>query len=198
MVESWDEVYSSEGNNHKNIYPDVEIIRFLAKNFPLSNCSKKILDLGCGWGNNLNLLKDKKFDYYGIDYSKVAVNHCKKVHKNVYHGDISKMLFEDNYFDAAFDRCSIQHNAFDKIKLISKEIYRVLKPGGLFYSTIVSSRSPNYDFETTYFNKSMLASVFSMFKIIELDFMKNSFSNENILSSHWCILLKKPVMELRA
>ena len=69
MVESWDEVYSSEGNNHKNIYPDVEIIRFLAKNFPLSNRSKKILDLGCGWGNNLNLLKDKKFDYYGIDYS---------------------------------------------------------------------------------------------------------------------------------
>ena len=40
----------------------------------------KILDLGCGKGNNLKFYQDKGFSYLGVVFSESAIEHWKKNH----------------------------------------------------------------------------------------------------------------------
>ena len=49
------------------------IILSLQKNFK----NKKILDIGCGWGQCLLYLQKKGFDCYGLDPSDKVINYCK-------------------------------------------------------------------------------------------------------------------------
>ena len=56
----WENSYSSETLQNKYEYPSEEIINFLMHKYSYLNdrSNINILELGCGWGNNLKFLKD--------------------------------------------------------------------------------------------------------------------------------------------
>lgn len=64
-----------------NLYPDENVVRFLAKNFAdkETNSNKKALDIGFGTGRHLKLLQDYNFQIFGIDYSEKS---CETARKN--------------------------------------------------------------------------------------------------------------------
>ena len=54
----WEEVYSDDSIFHKNEFPSELVIQFVRRNYtsqiaPTSRGRVKALDIGCGWGNNL-------------------------------------------------------------------------------------------------------------------------------------------------
>lgn len=64
--------------------------------------SAKVLDLGCGSGNLLKLLKDKKnIQGIGVEINEENVINCIEKGLSVFQGDIDEGLkeFEDNSFD---------------------------------------------------------------------------------------------------
>lgn len=191
--EEWEKTYSSNNFHNKNEYPDTELVTFLMNNFgKIKDKSKiKILDLGCGWGNNLSFLKEKGFDYYGIDFCKTAVEQCKKYFKNILCGDISNLPYEDNFFDCVFDRCSIQHNSFKKQKKIILEVKRVIKKGGKFFSILISETTKPFDFETSYLNEEKVRELFSIFKTYTLDYTIRTFNNQKDSTKWWNIVMIK-------
>ena len=136
----WEKIYKRNDHRHKNMYPCTDVISFIMKNYGhiQDKHSVSILELGCGWGNNLYFLNDMGFDYYGIDYSHIAVDHCMNHFNNVLYGDFVKIPFNDGFFDCVFDRMSVMYNSKDKIIKIFDEIDRVLKPGGCFMSVLAS------------------------------------------------------------
>lgn len=100
----------------------------------------KILDLGCGTGDILALLKKLGWDVYGIDIDKEAVKIAKsRGLKNVRLGTYEDVnAYPDRYFDAIRLYHVIEHvdNPFLCLKLLHKKV----KIGGtIFLST------PNFD-----------------------------------------------------
>ena len=192
IINQWEEIYNNSSISHKNKYPHTDIVSFIMKNFGnVEDRSKiRILELGCGWGNNLAFLQNEGFDYYGIDFAKPAVDHCKSFFSNVLCGDMSCMPYEDDYFECIFDRMSIQHNTKEDIELTFNEVFRTLKPGGQFFS-ITTSRA-NYDLYTTYLPKEtlqlMLSKYTNQIKIIEV-LKKNA---EEVISKLNIAIAKNP------
>lgn len=100
-----------------------------------------ILDIGCGGGKNIaRMLKQVPnghvtgLDYSGVSVLKSLLVNAKAVQKGrvrILEGGVSQMPFADNGFDivTAFETIyfwpDLQHDF--------AEVYRVLKPGGLFF-----------------------------------------------------------------
>jgi ubiquinone/menaquinone biosynthesis C-methylase UbiE len=143
---SWDNIWEQVfKENPWGKYPSESLIRFIATNFYKSNRSEiKILEVGCGTGANIWYISREGFSAYGIDGSKTAIEIAKKrleeenLHANLIVGDIIKLPYEDNFFDAVIDVECLYANNFENTKIILNEISRVLKKNGLFYSRTFS------------------------------------------------------------
>ena len=89
----------------------------------------KFIELGCGRGEFLKGFSELGLECYGLDKSGYAEKVCKNA--KIFKNDIlkEKIPVEDNYFDFVYSKSFIEH--FYYPEEVFKEIYRVLKPGGV-------------------------------------------------------------------
>jgi len=99
----------------------------------LKNKTGNILDLGSGAGRHL--IKIKKGKMYLVDFSKEMIKFAKKRarEKNIdaefFVSNLTKLPFEENYFDSAICISSLHCIKGEKNREKTiKELYRVLKP----------------------------------------------------------------------
>lgn len=104
----------------------------------LENVSGKVLDVGCGVGDFCEAINFYRPDLevYGIDISKKAINVARVRVKKAKFGisDAQDLPFKNESFDAVLCFDLIEHVRYPE-KVI-EEIYRVLKPKGIFQSHI--------------------------------------------------------------
>jgi len=132
-----------------NRYPYDLVVSIVARKFfniPKEKRKKiKVLDLGCGAGNNAKFLSENGFNVYGIDWSKSAIEICKErfqkwnLKGSFIQGDFNKLPYQNNFFDLVIDRESLYANYFSEIKKTIKEIYKKLKKDGYFISFIYNT-----------------------------------------------------------
>lgn len=127
-------------------YPNEELVRFIGGNFfsiPHQKRKKiKILEVGCGQGANLWFLAKENFDVYGIDFSPSAIKKAKKYLENEWGirsvklsiGDIRDLRFKGETFDVVIDCATIWCISYSEHKGVYENIFRILKPKGLFWS----------------------------------------------------------------
>lgn len=187
FVKEWDSAYSSEGTRHKNKYPSEMVVSWVLKNYNVSNKKTyRVLDIGCGWGNNLKFLIENGFDAYGVEQSTVACEYLKEYYpEKIIHGSISDLPFESNFFHFLIDRNSIQHNKKKYIRIILRECKRVLKRNGRILSLI--SKTANNDFSCSKFNERELIDLFSDFKNLKVDIQRTTFNNKTSSNSNFII-----------
>jgi|TARA_Y100000310_G_C20564006_1_gene754536 ubiquinone/menaquinone biosynthesis C-methylase UbiE len=109
------------------VRPDKEVIDFLKDKIG------NILDLACGSGRNFIKINGT---IYGVDFSKKMLEYAKKHAKEegisveFKKTDITKLPFEDNFFDSAIFVRSLHciETEEGREKALS-ELFRVLKPG---------------------------------------------------------------------
>lgn len=111
----------------------------------------KILDVATGTGDlAINLAKTEASEIIGLDISngmlevgkhKIANKKLDQVISMV-QGDSENLPFEDNYFDAITVAFGVRN--FENLEKGLSEIYRVLKPGGIFVvlETSIPTRTP--------------------------------------------------------
>ena len=191
MRNDWEEVYSADTFRNKNEYPSGEVVSFIMRNYGALGHKELIhvLDMGCGWGNNLKFLKDKGFCGVGVDISKTAVQHCKSSGYTASVCDFSKLPFSDSSFDIVFDRQAIQHNTINNIKKTLSEVKRVLKKGGVFFSIMISEA--DYDVDTTYITEKKAQKLLTDFKIISIDKQSRTYDNQKIKNESLIIHVQK-------
>lgn len=103
---------------------------------------KKILDLGCGVGRNMVPLIEDGFELSGVDESKEAIKILKSKLKNkslvakLKNSKFQNLYFADNYFDAIISVQTLNHGYEADIIQGFKELFRVLKPGGIIFITL--------------------------------------------------------------
>lgn len=97
--------------------------------------SKRILDLGCGLGSQIDYLSKNAFEYFALDPKKDVIDLLKKKYQNrknlfpeVGYGESLK--FKDNYFETVLMIMSFHEIPIQNQYNVLKEIIRVLKQTG--------------------------------------------------------------------
>jgi 2-polyprenyl-3-methyl-5-hydroxy-6-metoxy-1,4-benzoquinol methylase len=106
----------------------------------------KILDVGCGDGFHLNLLRkygEKSWTVEGIDMDKRAIEMAEKSGLVVHQGSVESIDLPANTYDLAFTIQTIEH--VEKPDEVLKGIYKLLKPGGRL--VIVTDNTDSLDFK---------------------------------------------------
>jgi len=139
----WEQIHS---NRSWGKYPNEEFVRFIGRNYfkiPFKDRKEiKILEIGCGQGSNLWFLAKEGFDVYGIDISPSAIKKAQQNLEDEWNIDSVKLdvqnmknlKFNKETFDVVFDVFSIAYASFIEIKDIYKNIFKILKNSGKFWS----------------------------------------------------------------
>jgi tellurite methyltransferase len=109
----------------------------------------RILDSGCGSGRNLVYLLREGYDVYAVDSDAQAVNRVRSLARmlapalpesNFRVEAVEHMSFEDGCADVVVSS-AVLHFARDdgQFEAMLHEMWRVLKPGGLFFCRLASS-----------------------------------------------------------
>jgi SAM-dependent methyltransferase len=105
----------------------------------------RILDVGCGDGFHLGLLKahgEPQWRLEGIDFDRRAVEAARGKGLTVHHGDLGAAGIEDSAYDVVYTLQTIEHVAHPDLFLA--EINRILKPGGRL--VVVTDNNESVDF----------------------------------------------------
>lgn len=115
-----------------NFAADPKIAKeYFKKYLPYINKDSKIIDLGCGTGPFLELMRESNIDVMGIDSDEDLVELCKTKNFEVEHKNIIDFLIEsnDNSLDSLFMAHVIEHFPM-KVKIdFFNLVYRKLKKG---------------------------------------------------------------------
>jgi len=92
-----------------------------------------VLDLGCGRGEWLQLLKELKFESIGVDLDQEMVNECENLGLKVRCEDVLQALksFRSKSLSLVTGFHIAEHLSFEELRQVVGEAHRVLKDGGL-------------------------------------------------------------------
>jgi len=109
----------------------------------------RVLDAGCGAGRNLVYLLRTGFEVFGVDESSAAIAQTQRLaaqlapqlpQNNFRVEPVERMSFADADFDVVLSS-AVLHFALNEAQWMAmvKEMWRVLKPGGIFFARLASS-----------------------------------------------------------
>jgi SAM-dependent methyltransferase len=116
------------------------------------NSSWKILDVGCGFGNNLTPFADIGCECHGVEIHPDICTLTESLLSNrgykakIKYGSNRELPYEDGYFDLLLSVATIHYEGTESNVLNAlREFRRVVKPGGLVY---VATAGPCHDIYT--------------------------------------------------
>lgn len=145
----WEEIHA---DREWGQYPVEYVIRFIARNYygVLDRAAVKVLDYGCGGGSHTWYLAREGFDTYAFDGAPSAIQKVRlrmereKMSAHLKVCDALNPAYEDNFFDAIVENFCVAMNTTEEIKMMYKEIYRILKPGGKLLTAQFGKKTDGY------------------------------------------------------
>lgn len=156
ILESNQQNYVNLYSEHKGFlrYPADWIIRFhnmyMKDNLP----SGRVLDYGCGGGNNTLFFVEQGYETYGCDVSKESLDLLRinlesrgmdpsiNDRYSVISPDNVALPYEDGYFDFILSNQVLYYLPSEEhIKKVCRELHRCLKPGGTVFFTMLGPKN---------------------------------------------------------
>lgn len=135
------------GIHERNKSRELKVDNWLMKWLPYWSKKSKILELGCGLGNNVKVLDENGFTALATDLSEVALESVKQKYPNFDTQilDLTQPFpFEDNSYDIIIADLCLHYFSEKKTFEIMEEIKRVLKPNGKLYARVNSIKDTNH------------------------------------------------------
>jgi ubiquinone/menaquinone biosynthesis C-methylase UbiE len=104
---------------------------------------EKILDVGCGLGEQSARLAGKTAEVHGVDLDERAIQVAATLYADratFVVADAGRLPFASEYFDKVVSVCALEHFASDEEAI--EEMGRVLRSGGILVLTVDSFSSP--------------------------------------------------------
>ncbi len=132
------DLYASKYDESRAYLNGFERDVFLKMIQPLKE--KKVLDIGCGTGRTIELLKTYPMEITALDISEKMLKVVEKKFHDVktVKADLNSLPFPDNTFDAVTAMFVIVH--LKNLQVAFSEVYRVLKDGGVFILSNINQR----------------------------------------------------------
>lgn len=107
------------------------------------NPETKVLDLCCGSGQATQVLVQYSQDVTGLDASPLSLKRAQQNVPQAHYVEAfaENMPFPDNQFDLVHTSAALHEMEPSQLRQILKEVYRVLKPAGVF--TLVDFHAPS-------------------------------------------------------
>jgi SAM-dependent methyltransferase len=125
--------------------------------------SGKLLEIGCGAGNISIELANRGYEVTGVDFSEAAIAWAREnavaaqIDVEFKVADVIDLSFYNSgSFDIVFDGNCVHCLMGEKREATFQEIFRVLKPSGLFFVSSLSSSQLNSDFPETFDARSRI------------------------------------------
>lgn len=136
----------TESHKHQNAYESIDYFDFedrfrgsreaIKKNFmiylPYLKGKTSILDVGCGRGEFLELVKEQGISGIGVDLYEESVEYCKARGLKAEYRDAIEYLKSSNQFDLIFAGQIIEHLKLDQLLELCRLSYERLSSGGSF------------------------------------------------------------------
>ncbi len=205
-------------NKMKNSYwsTPAECSYYYLNNWKQKNINS-VLDIGAGIGRHSILFAQHNFSVTAFDSSKTGLEYIDSIsiendlNIKTVQGNMHKLPFLENSFDAIFAYHSIYHTEQNELQVVVDEIYRVLKNNGEALVTMLSKEDYNYQNnqgEKTSFNIMLkkdgkegpmvphyyidydeIFNIFNNFNIINIKKVFEYHNNQNLC--HYFLHLKK-------
>lgn len=187
----WDHIYGGDSLRNKNKYPSTEVVSFMLRRYGGCNDMQniRVLDLGCGWGNNLGFLANEGFDAFGIDISFAAVKNSRNFIENVLVGPLDALPYREEVFDVAIDRMAIQHNEKPAMGAAFAEARRVLKSGGILFSVVACSGK--FNTQPTLSDEKDIRRWTRDYSTVSIDYQETSHDNKSRLQRVYFVIAQK-------
>jgi SAM-dependent methyltransferase len=147
----WENDVYAEGR-HLNRWPFDMVVSFVFRHAPRDRprSAVRILEVGCGAGNNLLFAAREGFSVAGLDGSRSALDYARRrfaeegLEADLRVGDFTSLPFPDGTFDLAVDRGAITCCGRTAATRALAEIRRVLADGGKFLFNPYSDRHSSH------------------------------------------------------
>jgi ubiquinone/menaquinone biosynthesis C-methylase UbiE len=98
---------------------------------------KPVWDFGCGPGNTTKYLQDRGIEISGLDLSEKMLEQARAISPQIHFrkGDILALAFEDETLAGVVAFYAIIHFTGEQVRTAFREVFRVLKRGGIFFLT---------------------------------------------------------------
>lgn len=129
-------IFFTEHAEHReyNVFTDRSNERLINRCLELSGLHQPgwVADLGCGSGVFTAMMREKGFHCFGVDISHAMAALGRKLHPNVsfFQGDCEVLPISTGSLDGVLLSGVIHH--LPDPALCAREVYRVLRPGGVF------------------------------------------------------------------
>lgn len=129
--QSYDQTAHEYQENTLKLQPEMTAKAFLSYLAPEST----ILDLGCGPGRDSKFFVDKGYEVIGIDISPqmIALARNSVPQANFLVSDIESLKLNNESIDAIWASASLLHVSKKAMSGVVENLYRILKPEGIFY-----------------------------------------------------------------
>jgi O-antigen chain-terminating methyltransferase len=143
-----------------------------------------VLDVGCGRGEWLEVLKDEGLIGFGLDSSSTMVEQCKVLGLNVEQGDVLEYLkqIQDESLGAVTGFHIIEHLPFKVWIKVFDEAFRILKPGGVMIFETPNPENVFVSVNTFYWDPSHIRPLPS--ELVRFVGEARGFCNVEILNLH--------------
>jgi SAM-dependent methyltransferase len=108
-----------------------DLIRAYWRRHGKATRTMRYLDVGCGKGELLTLLRDDFASVAGCDPSAEMLGTAEKIEMRV-QPDVGRIPYEDGEFDFVTAVCVYHHVPVAERQSLSREVRRIMKPGGVF------------------------------------------------------------------
>lgn len=199
----WESSIFGKGR-HFNRYPFDAVIAFLFRHYGAAIKGKqplKLLEVGCGSGNNVWATAREGIQTSGIDGSQSAIHMAQSLLRemdakaDLRVGCFTSLPWETNTFDIVVDRAALTCNRKHVIAESLDEIRRVLKPGGKFFSELFSIEHSGRPFGKPHGDGSYDGFTDGYFKDFTLTYFADSAAVDELYGSRFQMRSKRLILD---
>jgi tellurite methyltransferase len=147
-IDSWDRRWATDEGRAEWLDPHPAVVAILPE--LRERGARRALDLGCGVGRHALLLAGAGLEVEAFDGSETglevlrATAAARGLSLGFKHGNADALPYADGAFDFVLSWNVIYHGTLGDAGARIAEIWRVLKPGGLYQGTMLPTRNSNY------------------------------------------------------
>jgi SAM-dependent methyltransferase len=139
------EVYADEfAGKFKEYWINNDFIRKLADDFVKKLSGVNIVDLGSGPGDFALFFKSKGLKVTCLDISESMIKKCQEKGLQGQVMDIENLDLPELSLDGVWANCSLLHIPKENITGVLQNIARILKPGGLLFSSVLGGDTEGF------------------------------------------------------